>query len=250
MAESYGGLPKIRCLEVADGVFSNISGETKFGHALAVGNTLVTVWSLTTLYTYPSDTTAMTISSGDVNDDAGDTGARTAKVTGLDADWAEVEQTVTLDGQNGVSIPTSLRRVYRIEVLTAGSNGSNEGILYVGSGAIASGIPANKFAVVEVGINQTLMTPYTVPIGKKGYITAIYASLGGAKDLDLFLVVRKPGEVFRVRRNDHVRSTVATILLDLPIKDIPAKSDVELRAKVDAASVDISASYDILLIDV
>lgn len=250
MSEPYGGLPALRCLGVVDGVFSNISGETKFGHALAVGNTIVTVWSLTTIYIYPSGATAMTISSADANDDAGGTGALTARVTGLDGDWAEIQQTLTLDGQTGVAIPTALRRVYRIEVLTAGSNGSNEGILYVGSGAIVAGVPANKFAVVEVGLNQTLMTPYTVPAGKKGYITAVYASLGGAKDLDLFLFVRKPGEVFRVRRSDHVRSSVMTIPLDLPIGPIPAQSDVELRAVVDSASVDVAASYDILLIDV
>lgn len=250
MTEAYGGLPKIRGLEVAGGVFSNISGVTKFGHALAVGSTLVTVWSLTTIYVYPLGATVMTLSSSSTDDDGGGTGARTVNVIGLDGDWVEVEQLLTLDGQAGVTIPTALRRVYRIEVLTAGSIGSNEGILYVGSGAIASGVPANKFAVVEVGVNQTLMTPYTVPAGKRGFITAVYASLGGAKDLDLFLLVRKPGEVFRVRRADHVRSAVMTIPLGLPIGPIPAMSDIEMRATVDAASVDVAASYDILLVDV
>ncbi len=249
MAEAYGGLPKLRGLEVIEGVFSNIDGETKFGHAHQVTNVLVTVWSGTNIYTYPSDVTAMTISSDDVADDVAGAGALTAKVWGLDGDWAIVEQTATLTGKTEVALPTSLRRVYRIEVLTAGGNGANVGDLYVGSGTVTDGVPANIFARVDPDENQTLMSPYTVPAGKHGVVTAIYASVGGNKNISLKLVVRKPGEVFRVRRHDEARTAIIDHKLDLPITGIPAMSDIEIRVLIDSGNQDLSAAYDLLLID-
>ena len=246
---AYDGTPRLRGLEIVAGTYSNVRAETKFGHAPSLGTGEATIWSPLGIYVYPSGATAMTVSSGSTDDAAGGTGALTARVTGLDGDWVEVKQTVTLDGRTGVSIPTALRRIYRIEVLTAGSGGKNAGKIYVGEGAISTGIPAIIYAQIDVGENQTLMTPYTIEAGKVGYVTSIYASLGGSKDLHLKILIREPGEVFRVKRIEHVRSTPFPLQLDLPIGPIPAQSDIELRGSVDATTIDVSAAYDIVLID-
>lgn len=256
----YDGTPHLRGLEIVKGLFSNVRAETKFGHALSLTTVKATIWSRLGIYVYPATGgVAMTISSGSADDGPGNDGALTARVTGQNAAGVEVSQTLTLNGQTGVAIPTNLRRVSRIEILTTGSSdddAGNIGIVYVGTGAIASGVPATIFACIDVGLNQTLMTPYSIPTGKVGYITSVYASLGGNKDLTLEVVIREPGEVFRVRRADHIRSTPFRIPLDLPIGassgpgGIPAQSDVELRGMVDSTTIDVAAAYDLVVIDV
>lgn len=243
-------IPVLRGLEIVAGVYCNVHHETKFGHAIALGTAKSTIWSPLGIYVYPSGATAMTISSGSVDDKADGTGARTVIVTGLDDQWNEEHQAVTLNGQAGVAIPIELRRAYRIKVITAGSGGQNVGILYVGEGAIASGIPATIYAQVDVGLNQTLMTPYTIRAGKKGYITCLFASLGANKDLTLEVVVREPGEVFRVRRIRYVRSVPIAVPFELPIGPIPAQSDIEVRGYIDAGTTNVGAAYDVVLIDV
>ncbi len=63
MNGAYGGIPTLRGLEIAAGVFKNINAETKFGHALSLGITKATIWSPLGIYAYPTAATAMTISS-------------------------------------------------------------------------------------------------------------------------------------------------------------------------------------------
>lgn len=248
MSRQYGGIPQLRGLEIVTGVFKNIDGEIRFGHILGLGTAAATIWPLGGIYRHPSGVTDMTISSDSMEDGAGGTGALTARVTGLDSRSDEVRQTVILDGQNEVALPIALRRAYRIEVLTAGSTEQNVGMIYVGSGAVVVGVPANVFAVIEPLLNESLMTPFTVPRKMTGYISVLGASIGGTKDLTLLLVVREPGEVFRVKCVEHVRSAVMTAPLDIPIR-VPSMSDVELRGFVDVSKINVAAAYGIVLID-
>jgi hypothetical protein len=246
----YAGIPPLRGLEIIEGMWKNAEAETRVGHVLALGVTKATMWTTPTIYAYPAAATAMTVSSSSTDDDVGGTGALTARVRGLDANYAEVFQDVVLTGQVGVALPTDLIRVFGLQVLTAGATGGNVGTLYVGSGALVDGVPANKYAIVEPLLNTSLMTPFTIPDGKKGLITAVYASVGGIKDATMEFVVRKPGEVFRVRRIFHVRTAVLIMPLDLPITDIPARSDIEVRGLVDATTINASAAYDITMLEV
>lgn len=250
MNGAYGGLPVLRGLEIVAGVFKNLKGERKFGHANPLGTDLVTIWPPATVYVYPSGTTAMTISSSDANDDDGGDGLQTARAIGLDDDGVEQVQMLTMDGQSGVAIPIELQRAYRIEGVTAGASDTNVGTIYVGSGAIVDGVPANVFALMEPGTGQTQQTPYTVLAGFRGFVTAIYASLGGTKDLDLQLMAREPGEIFRVREHWHIRSGVLVMPLDIPIGPLPALTDIELRGHLDATTFEVAASYDIVLEEV
>ena len=114
------------------------------------------------------------ISSSSTADDVAGTGARTATVSGLDANYDEVSVTVDLDGQNGVQLGNASNwiRVNRITVNTAGSGGQNAGVIYVGDEASpSSGVPTNKYATVAIGDNQTLMALWTVPRGYTAFVT-------------------------------------------------------------------------------
>ncbi len=148
----------------------------KFGFNPDIDDALETIWAQGGLYSYLSSATTLYISSSSTADDVAGTGARTATVFGLDANYNEVSVTVDLDGQNGVQLGDASNwiRVFRVTVDTAGTGGQNAGVIYVGDEATPTvGVPTNKYATVAIGDNQTLMALWTVPAGYTAYLYQI-----------------------------------------------------------------------------
>jgi len=166
------------------------------------------IWDGTGAYTFPTTATAMTISSSSAADTLLGTGARTFTVIGLDANYEQVSQTISMNGQTGVSLPTPLLRVYRAFNVSVGSGATNAGDIWIGSGAIVTGVPTNKFAGVLVGNGQTLMAIYTIPakMGSKvitgGVLDRFYATVGAVGDAyaTVALQTREFGLGWRSRR--------------------------------------------------
>ncbi len=142
--------PNYIALGLVEGAYSL----RKFGHNSAVGTTLQTLWTGSGLYAYPAAATIMKVSSGDTDDTAAGTGAQSVQIYGLDADYKEIDETVILNGQTEVNTTLSYLRVYRMIVRTAGSSGWNEGKLYVGVGAVTTGVPATIYAEIDAMYNQ------------------------------------------------------------------------------------------------
>lgn len=162
------------------------------------------VWDGESAYTYITAAAAMKISSTDAKDTSAGVGARTVRVFGLDTNWQEVSQDVTMNGVTGVSIPTSLIRVYRAYILTVGSEEDNAGDIWIGTGTITDGVPAVKHAGIKAGMGQTLMAVYTVPNGPptSAKITRWYANCGAgqAAYATVALQTREAGFGWRSRR--------------------------------------------------
>jgi hypothetical protein len=91
-------------LQVSRGQISYHKTNFKFGFNSDIDNSLETIWAEGGLYTYLSSASTLYISSSSTDDDVAGTGARTATVFGLDANYDEVSVTVDLDGQNGVQL--------------------------------------------------------------------------------------------------------------------------------------------------
>ena len=183
----------------------------KFGRTpdMDTAQTNEEVWDGTGVYGgFLAAAAAMTISSSSTADDGtptAGTGALTVRVIGLNASFNEISQDVTLNGQTGVAIPTSLIRVYRAYVLTVGTGGVNAGDIWIGTGDITTGVPAVKHAGILTGQGQTLMAVYTIPadIGKGGAkILRWYASVGAVQSAraSLALQTREFGQGWRTRR--------------------------------------------------
>jgi hypothetical protein len=160
-------------LQVSRGQIAFHETVHKFGFNSSVDTILATVWLQGGLYSYLDSASTLYISSSSTNDTGAGTGARTVTVSGLDNNFDEKIETVTLNGQTGVELNGSTWfRVNRIVVNTAGSGGGNAGVLYVGTeSAPSSGVPTNKYATVGIGDNQSLMMTYTIPRGYTAFIT-------------------------------------------------------------------------------
>jgi hypothetical protein len=243
-------------LQVARGQIPGHNPLFKFGNNPTVGNSTETVWSQGGLYSYLSAATVLKVSSSSANDTSAGTGARTVQLYGLDADYNEINETVTLNGQTAVNTTNEFLRINRMIVRSAGTGGGNAGVIYAGTGTVTAGVPANVYASVNggVGSNQSLMALWTVPAGHTAYVLQYNVSNGTTSSTPavckLILAVRPYGEVFQSKdvksltTGMHVEETFS-----LPQK-IEEKSDIEVRAESSSVSVsfDISAALEIVYI--
>lgn len=244
-------------LQVARGQISYHETQFKFGFNPDIDNALETVWAQGGLYSYLSSASTLYISSSSTADDAAGTGARTATVSGLDANYDEVSVTVDLDGQNGVQLGDASNwiRVNRITVDTAGSGGANAGVLYVGTeSAPTGGVPADKYATVAIGDNQTLMALWTVPAGYTAYLFETHVTAActtSNKLLTATVVARHDGGVFQVKDKFGIQVDGGDIrqTYHFPLK-FTEKTDIEVRAISDSGSgnVEVSAGLDFIYI--
>lgn len=218
----------------------------KFGHKPDAGTVQITCWPGGANVTYLGAAAAMTVSSAAAADTAGSTGAGTVVVYGLDANYAEVSGTVALAGTSGTATSQTFLRVTRMVVTAAGSNGTNAGSIYAGTGTLTAGVPATKYAIIAPSDCQTLQALTTIPAGVTGYLSRMqgYSDKNTVAEFELF--VRPFGQVFQNKMHAHAYDSPITHIWDPPLK-ITQKSDIEVRVKADGQNKDISATFDIIL---
>jgi hypothetical protein len=219
----------------------------KFGNNSDINGSLETIWSHGGLYAYPAAAIQMKVSSSSANDDATGTGARTIVVSGLDANYNEISETVELDGQTEVLTTKTFIRVFRAFVATAGSGGTAAGTIYVGTGTVTAGVPATVYAEIPLGANQTQMAVWTVPAGYTLYVTAGTFSAASNNVAQYVLgqfFFRPFGGVFRNAADITVNSNVFRYEWDVPLA-LPEKSDIEARAiALSGSNFFITASFE------
>lgn len=233
---------------VAQGYFDTLDNVFKFGFNDAVGTAEETIWDEGGVYVYPSSAEQLTVSSSDVNDTSAGTGARTVQVFGLDGDYAEVDEIVTLNGQTAVTTVNSYLRVFRMAVLTAGSGGINAGVIYCGTGTVTGGVPDTVYARITEGEGQTLMAVYTVPAGKTGllYVFNISSFSSGNSFVTARLKIRNEGGVFRVQDKAILKENSITISRKFPAF-ISEKTDIEITGVASSGTIDVSGSFEMML---
>jgi hypothetical protein len=239
-------------LQIARGQVAWHYAQFKFGFNPDVDDSLETVWAEGGLYSYIETATVLKVSSSSTNDTAAGTGARTVTLFGLDANYAEIGETVTLNGQTAVNSTKTYLRINRMVVNTAGSGGQNAGVIYAGTGTVTTGVPANKYATIAVGDNQTLMALWTVPADHTAYLLkkdVDVATTQNNKYATINLVSRPFGGVFQIKDKSVIHSGALNQTYSIPLK-FEEKTDLEVRCIGDSSGADIaiSASLDIIYI--
>lgn len=218
-------------LQLARGQIEGHKTLFKFGNNPDSNGTLETVWSHSSLYVYPTAATVMKVSSTSSDDNGTGSGARTVLVAGLDADYNEASEIVTLTGQTPVLTTTVFIRVFRAYVVTAGVSNTAAGIIYIGDGVVTAGVPALVYAEIPLGENQTLMAMWTVPAGYTFYMyrgSFSAASNNSAQYVLGKFMVRPFGGVFRNAADVTANSNVIQYDFEIPLA-VPAKADIEAR---------------------
>lgn len=237
-------------LQVARGQIAYHTPLFKFGFNPDIDDSLETVWAEGGLYSYLSTATVLKVSSSSANDTSAGTGARTVELFGLDGDYNEISETVTLNGQTAVNTTQSFLRIYRMIVKTAGTGAQNAGVIYAGTGTVTTGVPANKYATIAIGDNQTLMALWTVPAGYTAYVNQIDVTVATTQNnkycTSLFLA-RPLGEVFQVK-DKFVKAEISHHQAYKFPRVFTEKTDLEFRAIGDSAGSDIAISAGIDLV--
>ena len=122
----------------------------------------------------------LTISCANAADTSNGTGMRTVRVIGLDANWNVVYDDVILNGQTAVALTKVKLHPYVMIGTSAGSGGTNAGIIYVGSGTVTAGVPDVKNNAIGVsGMNQSRFAFMPVPAGYQCVVDEISCSTAG-----------------------------------------------------------------------
>ena len=239
-------------LQVARNQISFHKSNFKFGFNADVDDSLETVWAQGGLYSYLASASVLKVSSSSTADTSAGTGARTVELSGLDTNYDEISETVTLNGQTAVNTTNEFLRINRMVVRSAGSGEQNAGVIYAGTGTVTTGVPANKYATIAIGDNQTVMALWTVPRGYTAYLLQTditVATTQNNKYCTVHLVARPDGEVFQIKDKFVKAESSVHQAYTIPLK-FEEKTDIEVRAIGDSAGADIaiSAGLDILYI--
>lgn len=237
-------------LQVSRGQIQGHRNVTVFGFNPDVDTTQVSIWPLPSLITYPTAALQMTVSSTSANDTSAGTGARTIVVEGLDANYNEVIETVTMSGQTPVTMTAPLLRVNYAYVATAGSGNSAAGDIYIGSGTVTAGVPATVYDIIKFDYNDTTTGSYTVPAGHKAYLSqGLFSSgqAGGSNAIQGRLVTRGPNNIKTTAALTTLNNGTANYVFEYPMM-IPEKTTIEATAIGSSTNNQCSSMFILLLI--
>ena len=166
-------------LQVARSQITNHAEQNVFAYGTtpATAGTFRTVWEnmATTEYVFPSSALTMQL----VSTAAGDTASIT--ITGLDANYLLISETLVLNGTTNVPTTKQFFRVNNM-VVSAGSATNPTGVVSLSnSGTIYAQINTAVFNGTTSSIGQTQMSVFTVPAGYTfyGYRYGAYSSFNG-----------------------------------------------------------------------
>jgi hypothetical protein len=237
-------------LQVARGQIQGHRNVAVFGFNGDVDQTQVSVWPLPSLITFPAAALQMTVSSTSANDTAAGTGARTVVVQGLDANYNEVTETVTLNGQTAVTMSASLLRVNYAYVATAGSGNSAAGDIYIGTGTVTAGVPATTYDIIKFDYNNTTTGSYTVPANYTAYVSqGLFSSgqSGGSNQVQGRLLTRGTNNIRMTAALTTLNNGVANYVFEYPLA-VPEKTTLEATAVGTANNNSVSSMFIILLV--
>jgi hypothetical protein len=244
--------------EVALGNITGYSHINQFGEAqnIDIADGFVDIWdgvnnaNADKVYPYSSSADIDSISSSNVGDNT-----QTIEIQGLDGDYAQVTQEISLNGQTRVALITSLLRVFRM--INKGFGDLAGDVYCYVNGAITGGIPdtpGDIRAIIASGaLNQTRMAIYTIPAGKTGLLTNVYAGidLTAAAVGTARLYARPFGQPFQVKHVQDIDTNATSLFQHVfqPPKIFIARTDIAVRMDSSADDGGGTAGFDILLVD-
>jgi hypothetical protein len=240
-------------IPIANGDVDGYAAIHKFGRNPNVGNAPETIWMHGGKYQYLAVDSPSTLYaySAESEDSASGDAARTITIFGLDNNFNEIEETVTV---GGAATTLEFLRVYRAFVATAGVTTTNEGNVLISTGAGGTGTVLADIGTIgsgtTFGLGQTQLSLYTIPAGKTGYLTTW--NVGCAPMNNKATVLLNSRELdgdtpFRTKDIVDLVGGYHTQNYSTPLR-FPEKTDIEVVAAADTSTI-ISSSFDIILVD-
>lgn len=206
-----------------------------------------------------ANATALRIKAGgNAADTAAGAGARSVRLTGLNASGQRITETLATAGASA-SAATSAQfiRLFKAEVMTSGTYGSQTTGSHVGNIVIENATGGTNWATIPVNgfpTSTTSIGSYTIPKNYTGFIEGISIAVEGAKLVDVLMLQRqgiletaapyKP--VQRVQEWIGIENTLVDEF-KMPLM-FPELTDVGMLGKVSNGTGFITVQMDILLL--
>ena len=219
--------------DIAKGKMYDSEAVNIFGFNRDVNGSFETVWNDGAAYVYPTSALTMTIVSSSASD------TMNVLVSGLDANYDQISETVTLTGTVAVTLSTQFYRINSAVILA----GNNAGNITIANGGVT-------YAFIEAGTGATQACLYTVPNGYDLYlfrITANSATATGSQYLTVRNALRtSTGRELKVAEATFAESQV-NYDRQIPFK-IAEKTDFQFEAKSSASTNQIAIFVEAVLV--
>ncbi len=232
---------------------ANLSNGVSFlslnGRNPTLGTSFETLWGEGGIYQFPVAASQMTISSDDVNDNSSGTGGRLVLIDYLDVNYIRKQELISLNGTTPVTTVASIFRVNLVVVVQAGTTKTNEGIIYLGTGTVTAGKPANVFGSILIGVGVSQQAVVTIPANTRYHVADYVISSTKDKVLDLrFVFANIFGGGEEITDFTGVFNSGMSTFNFLGGGNL-SKVDIRIDAKVDAGTTEASFYHIYYLTD-
>ena len=140
------------------------------------------------LYEFPDSPQRLIVTSSDANDTAGGIGVTGILIQGLDPDYKDIVEFVTMDGLNPVLTTQTFIRVQAATSIDAGAAAVN-----IGNISLHMEITNERIAFISAGLGQSVLGNYTVPADKRFLVRSVYVSAARNDETELYYTQRNFG---------------------------------------------------------
>ncbi len=191
------------------------------------------------------------VASTDANDTSAGTGLRTLTLEGLDDVGNEQEEIITLDGQNEVTSSKEYSAINGFIGLTAGSNNTSAGDIWVGNGTFTAGVPDTKYFVSERNHNHGLTAYRTVPASKTLFLRGLtFSVVGTNKEVEITIETSTDnGNLWIIEDEISGTSGMAFHVPAQSFHEIPARTHIRVRAEAAGSGSELTVVLACELID-
>lgn len=219
--------------DVAKGNMFDTEAQNIFGYNKTIGTTFETVWDDGGAYVYPTSAVTLDVVSTSASD------TMQVLIKGLDANYAEISETITLTGTTAVTTTTAFYRINSATILS----GSNVGDISLSNGG-------TKYAFIGATIGTTQACIFTVPAGHSLYlfrIDVVSATASGSQYVIFRNVARtSTGRILRVAEGTMASSQVS-FDRQVPFK-IAEKTDFHFEARSSASTNEVAIFIEGILV--
>ena len=217
---------------IAQGLVSGTSSVNKFGYRESIPSSYQTIWDGTTDYAYAAAGTVLAVADNTASDNNG-----TVEVQGLDQNYAPITETLTI---GGAASSNQFLRVFRARMITSNTGSTNVDEIRIKRAT-------TDLAIILAAAGQTLMSLYTIPAGKTGYLIRLQGNVDANNDALFRLISRPLNGSFNVKGQFGVFASGFTVDYPIPLV-FTEKTDLQVVAK-SQNNVGGGASFDLILKD-
>jgi hypothetical protein len=225
-------------IQVSRGLIRGAVARNIFGYQASVTTSFIPAWEFASVYAYPGSAITMTVTSASGSDDG-----KTLLIQGLDANYAEISDVVTINGAGDINTNIPFFRINDV-ILTSGT--TNVGLITIQN----TGKTVN-YAGIRAGDGRNQASIYTVPANKEFYLYRIDAfsndSTAAKPGLFKNFSQNSNGQQYNVARTTFYNQM--NIQRRIPFK-YSEKTDIQFQLQTASGTHEMNVFGEGILVDV